>query len=542
MSNTLETFIAQQTDALNPLNTRIAELSWQVSTTGQPEYEQQLGEAVKQARLFFADKARYQALRDLLNTTSPTQNELLLRQAKLMYNGMRANQISPDLIERMTELEIAIQSQFVKFRASVGGQPMADNDLRQILKESDDVALRQEAWQASKQVGAQVAEMVRQLARLRNQAAHQAGFANYYTMRLEIDELSEAEVFGLFDELKRGTDAAWLAYKKELDAGLAQRFNIGIDQLRPWHYGDPFFQEPQPSDVNLDAYFADKDLERLTLDYFGAIGLEVGDILERSDLYERPGKEQHAFCTHIDRSGDVRVLCNNRPDERWMETMLHEFGHAVYDKYLDMSLPYLLRDPAHTLTTEAIAILQGDLVNDAAWLKRYAGVDAPTAQHLEAKLTEAKRAARLIFSRWVFVMVHFERSLYQDPDQDLNTLWWRLVTHFQNVTPPASPLPKGEGPGVRADWAAKIHIGIAPVYYHNYLLGAMIAAQLRDHMLNEVVAGSREAYVNDKRIGQFMVQHLFQPGATRDWHGWLHHATGEGLSAETYIKKLSAHP
>jgi peptidyl-dipeptidase A len=371
---------------------------------------------------------------------------------------------------------------------------------------------------------------VRQLARLRNQAAQQAGFANYYTMRLEIDELSEAEVFGLFDELKRGTDAAWLTYKRELDEGLARRFNIGIDELRPWHYGDPFFQEPQPSDVNLDAYFADKDLEKLTLDYFGAIGLEVGDILERSDLYERPGKEQHAFCTHIDKSGDVRVLCNNRPDERWMETMLHEFGHAVYDKYLDMSLPYLLRDPAHTLTTEAIAILQGDLVNDAAWLKRYAGIDATTAQHLETKLSEAKRTARLIFSRWVFVMVHFEQALYQDPDQDLNTLWWDLVERFQNVKRPN----ERNAP----DWAAKIHIGIAPVYYHNYLLGAMIAAQLRDHMVNQVVGGSSEAYVSDERIGQFMVKRLFRPGATRDWRGWLHHATGEALSAGAYVMRL----
>ena len=551
MPNSLETFITQQTNDFQPLNTRIAELSWQVSTTGKPEYEEQLGEAIKQARLLLSDKARYEALRELLKkegrSVTTKQDELLLRQAKLMDNGMRANQISPDLINKMTELEIEIQSQFVKFRATVGGKPMADNDLKRILKESDDVALRQEAWEASKQIGLQVADTVRKLAHTRNEAARQAGFRNYYTMRLETDELSEAEVFGLFDELKRGIDPAWQAYKAQLDSGLAQRFNISIEDLRPWHYGDPFFQEPQPSDVNLDAHFADKDLEKLTLEYFGDIGLEVGDILERSDLYERPGKEQHAFCTHIDRGGDVRVLCNNRPNAQWMETMLHEFGHAVYDKYLDMSLPYLLRDPAHTLTTEAVAILSGDLVNEAAWLAKYAGVDKAAAQHLEAKLSEAKRTSRLIFARWVFVMVHFERALYEDPDRDLNTLWWDLVERFQNVTRPDcfSPLPLGEGLGVRADaaeradWAAKIHIGIAPVYYHNYLMGAMIAAQLRDHMLHHVVAGSHEAYVSDKRIGEYMVTRLFQPGATRDWRGWLHHATGVALTADAYAKRLA---
>ena len=539
MTMSLETFITQQTNDFRPLNTRIAELSWQMSTTGKPEYEQQLGDAVKQARLMLSDKARYETLRELLKkeghsvTTGQIarHDELLLRQAKLVNNGLRANQISPDLINKMTKLEIEIQSQFVKFRASVGGKPIADNDLKQILKESDDVTLRKEAWEASKQIGAQVADTVRKLAHARNEAARQAGFRDYYAMRLETDELSDAEVFGLFDELKRGIDPAWHAYKAQLDAGLAQRFNIGQDELRPWHYGDPFFQEPQPSDANLDAYFADKNLEKLTLDYFGAIGLEVGDILERSDLYEREGKEQHGFCTHIDKSGDVRVLCNNRPNEKWMETMLHEFGHAVYDKYLDMSLPYFLRDPAHTLTTEAVAILSGDLVNEAAWLAKYAGIDKATAQRLEAKLNEAKRASRLIFARWVFVMVHFERALYENPDRDLDTLWWDLVERFQDVKRPddrSAP-----------DWAAKFHIGVAPVYYHNYLLGAMIAAQLRDHMLHNVVAGSHEAYVSDKRIGEYMVTRLFQPGATRDWRGWLHHATGEGLTAEAYAKRLA---
>ena len=58
-----------------------------------------------------------------------------------------------------------------------------------------------------------------------------------------------------------------------------------------------------------------------------------------SDLYARDGKSQHAFCIDIDREGDVRVLCNVEPNERWMETMLHEFGHAVYDRERDRDAP-----------------------------------------------------------------------------------------------------------------------------------------------------------------------------------------------------------
>ena len=48
--------------------------------------------------------------------------------------------------------------------------------------------------------------------------------------------------------------------------------------------------------------------------------------------------------------------------------------------------------------------------------------------------------------------------------------WWELVERFQLVAPPA---------GRRApDWAAKIHIACAPVYYHTYLYGQIVASQL----------------------------------------------------------------
>ena len=52
-----------------------------------------------------------------------------------------------------------------------------------------------------------------------------------------------------------------------------------------------------------------------------------------------------------------------------MSTSLHEFGHAVYDKYNDRNLPWVLREPAHTFTTEAIAMLFGRFASNAAWIK-----------------------------------------------------------------------------------------------------------------------------------------------------------------------------
>jgi hypothetical protein len=99
------------------------------------------------------------------------------------------------------------------------------------------------------------------------------------------------------------------------------------------------------------------------------------------------------------------------------------------------------------------------------------------ASELGAKLDAARAAELLVFTRWVLVMNAFERALYADPESDLDTIWWELVSRHQGITPPD---------GRRApDWAAKIHIAVAPVYYHNYLLGEMMASQLQAHVLDE---------------------------------------------------------
>ena len=87
-----------------------------------------------------------------------------------------------------------------------------------------------------------------------------------------------------------------------------------------------------------------------------------------------------------------------------------------------------------------------------------------------AALADAQRAALLVFARWVLVMTNFERSLYADPDADLDTLWWDLVERHQLVHRPDDR----HAP----DWAAKIHLAAAPVYYQNYLYGELFASQL----------------------------------------------------------------
>lgn len=529
----LASFIEQLVPEIRPLELDFNQATWLANTTGETRHEIESARLDSALRMVLARPEPY-ALLSRLRDGGPLADPLLDRQLVLLHQAHRARQLPPDLIERQVKLEKALESRFNQYRATLDGETVTDNGLLEVLRDSNDVPLRQRAWEASKHIGREVERDLVALVKLRNEGARQLGFPNFYSMSLELDELDERELFDLFDELERETTPLWKAYKGTLDRRLAQRFGISADALRPWHYADPFFQEAPAAEVSLDPFYRGVDLVGLTERYFAAVGFQIHDMIERSDLFERPGKCQHAFCMSMDRGGDVRVLCNVQPTERWMGTMLHEFGHAVYDQNVDRALPWLLRSQAHILTTEASAMLFGRLSKNPAWLRVWAGVDAgELARHAEP-VARAVREQLLVQTRWEMVMVHMERALYRDPDQDLSALWWDLVERFQWVRRP-------EGRH-EPDWAAKIHFSIAPVYYHNYQLGEMLASQLQDHLLRRVFGGGAdvwERYVESPEIAAYLIREYYAPGKRWNWRELTRHATGRVLESRPFVDELA---
>lgn len=176
-------------------------------------------------------------------------------------------------------------------------------------------------------------------------------------MALRLDEQDPEEISRIFDDLDVLTRDTFTKEKEKIDEYLAKKFGIEKNKLMPRHYQNRYFQEaPKIYDVDIDTYYKDQDIVELSRKYYESLDLPVEDILAVSDLYEREGKYQHAYCIS-DKLGDVRILCNIKPNLKRMNTQLHELGHALYDKYLDEKIPYILREPAHTFTTEAIAMM-----------------------------------------------------------------------------------------------------------------------------------------------------------------------------------------
>lgn len=491
---------------------------WESQIKADPKTEARRVELELELRRLKGDPDSYEAVKAALE--EEVHDPVLGRQLQVLQLSLTGNQMDESRRKQIVELASSIESDFAAYRPQVDGRTLTDNEIEEILKTSDDENLRRQAWEASKEVGRVVAKRIRELARLRNQVALDLGYADYYRMSLDLQELSEEWLFERMEELERLTDAPFAAWKATVDGRLADRF--GKDTLYPWHYADVFFQElPPDGRVSLDHLFTEPVAPELARETFARWDIDLSRVLEKSDLFPRELKSQHAFCLDVDRTGDdVRVLANVVPGERWVEVMLHECGHAAYDICIDDELPYLLRRSAHTFVTESIAILSGRLARDPQWLTGVAGLPGTEIDELASGLHAANSAHSLLFARWGLVMVHFERDLYADPEADLDARWWELVERFQLVTPP---------PRMAPDWASKIHIAAAPVYYHNYLLGEMLASQLRSTIEREYggLIGVPEA-------GEFLKRRIFRSGALLRWDSLIEEATGRALSAEDF--------
>jgi peptidyl-dipeptidase A len=523
-------FLAAHEAKLRPLDIAAGIAWWNANTTGKDEDFKKKEEAQNRIDEALADPAAFKEVKALYDNRKQIDDPVLARAIQVLYLTYLEKQVDPKLLKQIVAKANAVEKAFNVFRAQVDGKPMPDHEVREVLKSSKNSERRREVWQASKEVGKVVEMDLKELVRLRNEAARQLGFQNYHQMMLFLNEQDSDALIRLFDELDELTRAPFQAAKAEIDQRLAKSYGIGVDELRPWHYHDPFFQEsPAVFDSDLDAPYARADILKICRDFYQGIGLPIDDVLARSDLYPKDGKSPHAFCTDIDREGDVRVLANIVPKEYWMATMLHELGHAVYSsKNIPRSLPYTLRGEAHILTTEGVAMMFERWSKNRPWMEKMGlVVDNPKA--FDESAAKVLRNQLLIFSRWCQVMLRFEKSMYENPNQDLNQLWWDLVEKYQQVKRPA---------GRNApDYASKIHIVSAPVYYHNYMMGQLFASQLHHAITREVLKEkdpNAVLYVNDRRVGEFMKKKVFEPGRTLPWNELTRFATGEGLNAKAF--------
>jgi peptidyl-dipeptidase A len=513
-----ERFLAQEEAWARRGLTRASLAWWTASLSGRARDYQRMETADRAVNRHYSRPAPFRRLERLAQ--SADLDPLTRRRLQRVRLAYQSKQVPVEMLDCISKAETAIQETYSTFRARFDGHSATDNELEEVLRTSRDTPRVKDAWEARKQIGSVVAEDLLHLAHLRNDAARAIGFADFWHAQLSLDELDPGQLVTILDEVEAATRTPFRAMKADLDRHLSERFGMRAKQLRPWHYADPFFQEtPEAFAPPADPLYAERDVVELAAETYRLLGFRnIDAILARSDLYPRPGKNQHAYAVDIDREGDVRTFLNVEPNARWMGTLLHELGHTIYQDGIDRTeLPFDLRDDPQGFLNEGFAMFCEQPATNPAWLSGLVGIPETEAHTLAPQLASQDTASLLAFVRWCLTIVQFERAFYANPDQDLNQLWWDLEERYQEIARP-------EGRHA-PDWATKIHVATAPVYYQKYLLGRMFAAQLT-HKMDADLGGW---WAGRAASGDYIKRELFMPGARFAWPELVERVTGQPL-------------
>ena len=112
--------------------------------------------------------------------------------------------------------------------------------------------------------------------------------------------------------------------------------------------------------------------------------------------------------------------------------------------------------------------------------------------------------------------------MYLQSERNPNEIYWELVRDLLQV----------QSHDEVAAWAQLIHFTTHPVYYQNYTVADLIAAQLH-HTLEEKYG----KVVGAPSTGSFFRNEIFRHGSLYRWTDLIERTTGEPLTADYYVEE-----
>ena len=362
------------------------------------------------------------------------------------------------------------------------------------LLEEPDRPLRQEAWElvANRRLAEREKfdDIFDQLLQLRGRIAANAGFANYrdYVFRR----------LGRFDytpedcaQFHEAVASEVMPAVRELQA--QRRQQLGLDALRPWDLSvDPLNRPPLKPFEQVDDMVtrSQRIFDRLDGELAG--GFQQMQDLKLLDLANRKGKAPGGYQSTLSEARLPFIFMNAVGQQRDVETILHEAGHAFHalaarDEDL---LPYR----SAPIEFCEVASMSMELLGNEFLDPFYAEADANRARrvHLEGIVGILGWIATVdAFQHWLYTHLGHTRA-------ERATAWNELMDRF------AGDVDWRGHEVARANlWHRQLHIFLYPFYYIEYGIAQLGALQvwanskrdpvraLRDYKTALALGGSR---------------------------------------------------
>jgi len=479
--------------------------------------------------------------KELHDKKDQIRNPFIQRQIDGAYDEFSECGIDPALEKQISDNLTKLSVMYGDFKPEFRGKLYTGDEVEDLIGKTRDPREAIELVQAKLALGNHrmtkdgptIAEAILEGVKLRNAFARKAGGANYYSYSLAMQEINESDLVKLREEVKRELKPLYDKLRKMMDQVSMKRYGISEAEARlPWFQGGVVEFNILDDAVSFtpDKYFKGMDPRTYIKATARQMGENVDDIVDKSDLFPRPGKNPHWYMFSLSIPDDLRTFGNIDPKFKknmgyTFSTELHEvIGHGMGYSFVDPNLPPLLQD-LHTIITESDAMMMEYMMYNKHWLKEVAKFDDETMSQFLIKGTQYRLAHELLtFFKNYLLIPDFERELYYLSDDELtlknvNKLWAEKVEEYLGIK-----IPKDRN---EPDWTYKIHFATAPAYYQGYFLGQLVRAQ-SNAKIDEL---DPERGLLSTACGQYL-REFRSVGDSYKWDELVYHMTGKPLGID----------
>jgi hypothetical protein len=289
--------------------------------------------------------------------------------------------------------------------------------------------------------------------------------------------------------------------------------------IEPWDFR---FQAGE-ADHLLATYIPRESLQPINQRYYRDLGADLEHLGTLYDLSARPEKAALAYTEFVTHGRMVKgvwtptVARVSAPYERGglfvLNELVHENGHVVNITAI-RNRPAFVDWPSN-LFAEAFADVPAWSTYEPLWQRRYLGHEVSEELSLRALYSVV-----VLDVAWSL----FELRMFRAPLTDPNALWTEITSRYLHIVPHPE----------LSWWAVRVQLADLPGYMVNYGLGAVLTAQMRQHISEAL--GAFET--GDFRWYGWLSEHLLRYGSERDTRTLMQNFLGRPVSPQALLEQI----
>ena len=416
--------------------------------------------------------------------------------------------------EAIYTLENTLMKRNYQFQFTMDGQEISRAELNRMIRTDPDPERRRKAWETFGQLSEAMEDDLRDLMWKRNEKVELLGREiDYAVFSLMVQAINVEWLKKMTGKLEERTREPYREFinslKEELD----------IEVLHPW---DIQYAMHQAASLPDEYFPADRAVPTL-LDFVKAIGLSADKVPIKMVEEAIP---QDVVGTIIEIPNTYRLIVTPAEGQRFYSTLFNEYGRGLYAAHIRAKKPIFkgyewVLGAASSAYTEGMAEIMAEFTRNPLWLKKYTGLpDEQIRQYMKVRSHLELYSIRSLMST-----ISFELEVYKDLYRDQDELRREIDRAFLMVDIPED---------VPSYWASTTPLVSYPVSYQNYLLAAVVAAQVHQALRKQFGDG----VIDSPEVGPWLIENVYAPGESVPWRERIRQATGNWPDVDAYTDRL----